>query len=231
MAADEDRIREAAERTKIVRLPRQSLATFGTTVVDYFLVTEAIYAGIAGAEPDSVVRRGTVKAERPRVITASYLVNAFAGFEHGDEFARLIRSVYGLDAPGLMYRYHQQLDDTDVVASPVDQVAAQLAQRLDHEEHALGVVLIGLDHLWDVALMRFIHDWTLASAGHNLVELEDRGLLANDRGVPRAGRAQLDEMFDQVRRGELDPTELKAELDRWGLFREYEDRFLDLFRR
>ena len=32
-------------------------------------------------------------------------------------------------------------------------------------------------------------------------------------------------------RGELAPNLLKAELDRWGVFKEYEDRFLDLFRR
>ena len=50
---------------------------------------------------------------------------------------------------------------------------------------------------------------------------------------------ELREKFDRqrykmakaVRNGELEGSELKSELDRWGLFAEYEDRFLDLFRR
>ena len=50
-------------------------------------------------------------------------------------------------------------------------------------------------------------------------------------GLPRAVRVRLDAMFSAVKRGELNPSDLKAELDRWGVFREYEDRFLDLFRR
>ena len=52
-----------------------------------------------------------------------------------------------------------------------------------------------------------------------------------DRGLPRAARARIDELFGGVARGEVKPSDLKAELDRWGAFREYEDRFLDLFRR
>ena len=35
----------------------------------------------------------------------------------------------------------------------------------------------------------------------------------------------------QKRRHELEPNELKKELDRWGLFEEYEDRFFTLFKK
>ena len=37
--------------------------------------------------------------------------------------------------------------------------------------------------------------------------------------------------FQQVRTGEVAPSLLKVELDRWGLFSQYEDRFLSLFRK
>jgi hypothetical protein len=42
---------------------------------------------------------------------------------------------------------------------------------------------------------------------------------------------RIDELFRRVSRGELEPRELKEELDRWGLFEEYEDRFLAIFKK
>jgi hypothetical protein len=38
-------------------------------------------------------------------------------------------------------------------------------------------------------------------------------------------------MMGAVRRGEVDGNELKSEIDRWGLWDEYEDQFLDLYRK
>lgn len=49
--------------------------------------------------------------------------------------------------------------------------------------------------------------------------------------VDHATRVRLEAMFDQARADRDKALELKAELDRLGLFREYEDRFLDLFRK
>lgn len=43
--------------------------------------------------------------------------------------------------------------------------------------------------------------------------------------------ARIEELFAQARRDRSRALELKAELDRHGLFRDYEDRFLDLFKR
>ena len=42
---------------------------------------------------------------------------------------------------------------------------------------------------------------------------------------------EIEGLFRQVGKGEADPTRLKLELDRWGLFPDYEDRFLGLFRK
>ena len=50
------------------------------------------------------------------------------------------------------------------------------------------------------------------------------------RGVPHGARQRIEEMFAMVKNGELEPADLKIELDRWGLFGQYEDRFLSLFR-
>ncbi|MHB9092837.1 MAG: hypothetical protein ACYC7H_15615, partial [Chloroflexota bacterium] len=97
-------------------------------------------------------------------------------------------------------------------------------------EH-LATIVRGIDQMWDVSLMKFIYELTASSLGHNLAELGGRGLLGSERGLPRATRARLEEMFAAVQHDELDPRELKAELDRWGAWEEYQDRFLGLFRK
>ena len=50
-------------------------------------------------------------------------------------------------------------------------------------------------------------------------------------GVPRAATEQIEKLFREVEGGSGNPDVLKQQLDRWGLFGYYEDRFLSLFRR
>ncbi|MDD3265392.1 MAG: hypothetical protein PHH02_05700, partial [Dehalococcoidales bacterium] len=66
----------------------------------------------------------------------------------------------------------------------------------------------------------------------NISQMQSRGLLNIDPlGVPMEARLGIEEMFSKVTSGELEPKELKDELDRWGLFEEYQDRFFGLFNR
>ena len=233
MPLNPDEVRRIVESTEIVRLPKQLLATFGTTVVQYFVVTEPSYSGLPGAQTtdESVVRSGKVTAQRPQIVTPYYLLNLFRGFEHGQEFARYLTSRYGNDAAGLMYTYEQEAGDMEVVADTPDVVAKRIAGRLDTEGVHLAAVIRGIDQYWDVSLAHFIHALTAGSALGHASEMAERGLLQSDRGVPRAARERIDSMFNAVAKGEMDGGELKTELDRWGLFDEYEDRFLNLFRR
>lgn len=49
-------------------------------------------------------------------------------------------------------------------------------------------------------------------------------------GISEADRRRLEELFEQAGKDRSKSFELKRELDRLGVFKEYEDRFLDLFR-
>jgi hypothetical protein len=85
--------------------------------------------------------------------------------------------------------------------------------------------------MWDVSLLKFIFDMTRHSLGSNVYELGRRGLLDVDRsGIPLDARMSIEKLFSLVKKGELDPTALKLELERWGVFEEYEDRFFWLFK-
>ncbi|MGH2460773.1 MAG: hypothetical protein ACRDIY_18105 [Chloroflexota bacterium] len=228
---DPSDIQAIAEQTTIVRAPVQPLATFGITTVTYHLVTAPVLAADDQTSDEAVIRTGTVTANRPQLVTPSYLLNLFDGFEHGEEFARYLLASHGPNAPGLLYTYRNELKETNVVSDPPDTVARRLADQLDRENQVHAAVIRGVDHYWDVSLMKFIHDLTIGSLGQTIGDLGRRGLLGSDRGVPRAARARIDEMFAGVAAGEVEPVQLKTELDRWGLFDEYEDRFLGMFRR
>jgi proteasome assembly chaperone (PAC2) family protein len=62
-------------------------------------------------------------------------------------------------------------------------------------------------------------------------EDEDRPEPTEEEQVAPADRTRIEGLFDQAARDRSKAFELKQELDRLGLFKEYEDRFLDLFKR
>jgi hypothetical protein len=46
-----------------------------------------------------------------------------------------------------------------------------------------------------------------------------------------AAREEIERLFKLVKKGELEPVKLKEELDNWGLFEQYQDRFFNLFKK
>lgn len=230
MDTDDARIEYAISHTEVLRAPRQTLSTFGTTNIYYYLLTEPSYKEYAEGDEETVVREGRVKAEKPRVVTPSYLINVEGFSEHAKRYLEMIAREYGAHAPGLFYGYKNEPKELNIASSNMDSVVHKLHEKIDREGDQLATIIKGVDELWDVSLLKFIFDMTRYSLGSNVLELKRRGLLDVDRiGVPIEARQSIEHLFDQVKNGELDPSALKMELDRWGLFEEYEDRFFRLF--
>lgn len=49
--------------------------------------------------------------------------------------------------------------------------------------------------------------------------------------VPQSARQRIEQLFQEVVRDKAKAGQLKMELDRWNLFGEYQDRFLDIFKK
>jgi len=228
----EEKIQHTVEHTEIVRPPKQSLASFGVTNVYYYLVTEPVYNELLGIVEETVVREGRVIAEKPKIVTPYYLLNLFDGFEHGEEYAHYMLRRYGPNEPGLLYRYKNEPGEMNILSSPLESVIHNLNQKIDKEGNPLAAIIKGIDEMWDVSLMKFIHELTRDSLGSNVREMGVRGLLDIDHGgIPRHTRQTIEQLFREARRDRNKVNELEAELRRWGLFGEYEDRFLNLFRK
>jgi len=231
MSAEGDKISYAVKNTRVLRFPSQSLATFGITRVNYYLLTSPVYAELV-KEDETVVREGKVSAERPRVVTPFYLAHLEGFGENAKKYVEMVIREHGPHSPGLLYSYRNETKGFTLVSDKLEAVAANLNEKINREGDKLSAIIKGVDELWDVSLFKFISDLTTSSLRDNIAELGRRGMFSMDQsGVPQDARIRIEALFQKVAQGELDPSELKRELDRWDVFSEYEDRFLNLFRK
>jgi hypothetical protein len=223
MEADE-RIQHAIEHTEVVRPPKQSLATFGATNIYYYLVTEL-------TEWVNVVREGRVIAARPKIVTPSYLINLEGFSPQARRFIEMMAERYPHE-PGIFYTYKNEPREMNIVSESVQAVIEKLNRRIDSQRDPLSAIIKGVEELWDVSLLKFTYELTKSSVSNNVAELERSGLLHTDAaGVPRDARNYIEELFEKTKRDPSWAPELVSELRRWGLFYEYQDRFLSLFKK
>jgi hypothetical protein len=226
------RLLEAVSKTQVVKAPNQHLHTFGVTRLQYFIVTEPIYSEVSPGPVEAVIRQGVVTAARPKVVTPSYMAQ-LDGF--GDDAKAYFNSLalrHGSNTPGLLYHYKNEPGEMEIVEGAAMDVAQRVSHRLKGESNNLSVVMLGVDELWDVSLLKFIFEYTAASVSGNVEDLQARRLFdpAPEVDAPRAAVQHIEELFTEVERG-ADLVVLKRELDHWGLFPHYQDRFFSLFRR
>jgi hypothetical protein len=227
----EERIRIAVMNTQIVRAPKQSLATFGTTNVYYYLVAEAACNDITRSS-ETVIREGRVIAERPRIVTPYYLSRVQGFSPEAKKYFEMLINGLDSNSPGLFYAYRNEPRELNIVSDNLPAVLARLNTEIDQKGDPLTSIIKGEDLLWDVSILKFIYEITQRSVGDNFRQLNQRGLLNMDAGgLPADARQRIEALFNLVSKGELETSELKEELDRWGVFEEYQDRFFNLFKR
>ncbi len=224
----------AAEQTWIVRFPRQRLATFGTTNIAYYVVTEPIYREVAPEKHEGVVRTGRVIAQKPAIVTPTYAMSLQGFSQEAYEYLQHLAQSYGPHSPGILYQYRNETEKTDIVSGSPGEIADRIDKDLEQRKEELSVVMVGVDEFWDVSLLKFIYEFTSKSAAQNMEEMHASGLLEPQQGyggVPKAAIQRIEQLFREAESEGAPPDALKDELDRWGIFNYYEDRFLGLFRR
>jgi len=232
---DDSLIFKAVANTRILRPPKQRLATFGITNIDYYLLTTPSYHvedGDASSPAETVIREGKVIVQQPRIVTPYYLSRLEGFSDEAKRYFSLLVDRYGSQAPGLMYAYKNESKGLNIVPGELHTVAQNISQQLDRDKIELSTIIEGEDILWDVSLLKFIYDLTRHSLQGNLSDLGSRGRLGvGADGVPSDARFHIEELFSKALRDEADPKDLKDELERWELFNEYQDRFFALFKK
>jgi len=165
----------ALENTCVLLAPTKRLDTFGTSLFNYFLVTE---------EMDAVnlarVREGHIHAERPQIITPHNIAGLFLeGFgDQGQRFAEQISAQGGRFA---FLKYGFRVSKSDIrsydVHESLENVAGKLKAELQLKNEPLTALLTGVDDGWEVCLLKFMVDMIATSAPGNMGDFRERGML------------------------------------------------------
>ena len=228
MGRENERIEYAVLHTEIVRHPRQHLATFGITNIYYYILSEPSYSEISNDTNETVIREGRVIAERPKIVTPYYLTH-LEGFSYdARQYFEKLMMLHGPNAPGLFYTYKNEPKGLNIVSKNLPAVIDSLNDDLDKKNNPLSAIIKGQDDMWDVSLLKFIYEITSRSVQSNVAQLSAAGMLGMNGGIPSGARKTIEEMFGQAYRGEIKAHDLERELNRWGAFEEYQDRFFAL---
>ena len=212
-------------RTEVLRAPTRRLSTFGATRIDYHMISPA-----EGQESRTRLREGAVVSARPKIITPEAFKERFEGFgDDAAEFARWAAAQYRDLLRALEYNFRNQVLSTRVLSEDPRLVAERMLADFDSRNVTDRAVIRCPDGAWSVALMKLALDEAAKSFPGHVADLERRGLFSPDRGESERRRRELEALFDDARRSPAVRDALGRKLREYGLFAEYEDRFLSLF--
>lgn len=220
----DEKIQYAIENTKVVKPPKQSLSTFGSTNIYYYLITQLM-------ERANVVREGRVIAAKPRIVTPTYLIN-LEGFSGGARRYIEMMAERNPGEPGIFYSYKNEPGDMNIISEPAEQILDNIKSRVASLNDPLTAIIQGVEEMWDVSLLKFTYEMTQNSVYNNVYEMQRGGLFRMDeRGLPEDARRYIEELFERAARDTTQASLLVRELKRWGVFADYQDRFFRLFRK
>lgn len=210
----------AVNNTEVLELPRGRLETFGSTSINYRLVTELM---------DSVgqvrIREGRIQSFRPEILTPQSLSESpLEGFQtaHADDFIQWLRE-HESDLVVLKYGFrirHETVTESivhDSLENVLDRVRADLKSR----EDPLAALVRGVDEPWEVCLLKLLFEVVRLSAPGNARDL---------RADPDGSRHEIEHAFRLAANNRTQLAPLASLLTRLGKFKDYEDRFFALVR-
>jgi hypothetical protein len=165
----------ALENTRVLLAPSQRLDSFGTSLVNYFLVTEEM-----DAVNLSRVREGHIHAERPQIITPQNISKLLLeGF--GDQGQRFAEQISAQPGRFSFLKYGFRVSKSDIrsydVHESLEAVAGKLQDELQRKNEPLTALLTGVDDGWEVCLLKFMVDMITASMPGNMTDFRERGML------------------------------------------------------
>lgn len=239
----DERILYVLKQTRILKWPRQFLSTFGSSIIKYFILSEPIYTEFEKGSRETVIREGEITWGQPKIITSSYFLKR-EGFSEEAERALDMLTMENPDLAGFLYPLKMKIEPErmSIVSGNWKEVYKKLKEEVAQNKDERFTIIKGVDLLWDVSLMKFVLEMTLKSvhlshlpewSRRGYIRIDKKGLplvIKDNSGIPVFIRKDIEKMFGLVKGGKLGLFELKEELDRWGVFEEYEERFFNLFR-
>ncbi len=207
-------------------LPKQHIETFGTTVLNYHLVSELM---------DSVnqvrVREGRMHASQPKIIAPqSYSEIILEGFgEQAGKYLEWLRENESA-VRVLQYGYtlKQQEFSEHVISDNLQAVVERVKSEVKAKDDPLSAVVIGVDKPWDVCLIKLFAKIMEKSVRINFQQLEQQHMFDNEGGILKGIREEIEASFEAAGKDRSLINDLAKKLQTYRVFKEYEDRFFSL---
>ena len=218
----------AVNNTEVLIMPSSRLETFGTTVLNYHLVSQLM---------DSVtkvrIREGRIETAKPEIIVPQLLAESLLeGFgPEATEYAQWLREheehLYFLKYG---FRVRKQESNEYIISDGLENAVDRVRAALEAKDDPLGALAVGVDKPWEVCLLKLMVEVIENSAPGNIRDLQHRDMFAKARHDPTGVRRKIEVAF---RAAAKDPSKVKRVarlLQEHNLFKEYEDRFFALVR-
>ena len=224
----QEKVAHALANTRVLLYPRQTLATFGTTTINYYFIAE-----IMDRVDEVRLSKGKITAERPKIITREYYQSVMLeGFgedafdyvnwlKSNDENLRFLE--YG-------YQFKKQEAFQQTYKEPMKAFAEKLFNTIKEENDSFASLVVGIDNLQEISLASLMVDVIKGSIPTNAMELHNRKLFEEEQGIPKGVRDEIETAFNSVD-GPSKIDALGEMLRRYGLFDHYQDRFYYLLRK
>lgn len=245
MSMDE-KIKYAIDNTEVLKQPKNLLSTYDSTTIHYYILTVPFYIEFEGKTKDSetVIREGRITWNKPKLITPHYIMR-MEGFSEEAKKAFEMLAGESEDLALMLYKlkFVKDQDSMDIVSVSMEELARKIDDEIEKRKDPFCAIIKGIDEFWDVSLTKFIYEIIVKSAylsqlpdlsARNLINLNPMGMpvISKDYlGIPFAARLEIENLFKLYENGEIDASRIKQELDSWGLFNLYQDRFFNLFKK
>jgi hypothetical protein len=214
------------KESQVVRPPKHHLATFGSTSIEYILVTD-----VPGFTDRSRLRFGDVTTQKPAIIMPHTLSEKFEGFGDGaNEYINWLVSQYGEALSGLEYQFKNNTTSHRIELSSPEETVRKLTREFDRSNPVRQALLRGPDKMWEITLLKFVIEETLASFSTNMQELSERGYFDKGAQAVHIQKRKIESLFKKARQDKSIINELGKTLKESHLFEEYQDRFFQLLK-
>ena len=218
-------IERLLKQTDVICQPRHALSTFGATSIDYYLVSP-----VEEMQDRTRLRHGQVLSEKPKILTPESWGERFSGFgDEAKEFSDWISGQYGAALRALEYNFKNRDMNTQVISEAPPAVTGRIRQEIEAERAGFKALIACPDAAWPLALMKFSLDETIRSFPVNVRDLDRRGLFNPDEARETQRRREIESLFTDAAQDRSKLDVLGRKLHEYGLFSEYEGRFLSFF--
>jgi hypothetical protein len=214
-------IQKYLRQTRIVRSPKRVLATFGATNTSYHLVSP-----VEELKGKTRLREGEVVSQKPKILTPEAFAERFQGFgDEAKEFADWLSASYHDLLRALEYNFKNMGFKTRVISQSPADVLDRLTAQMDENQ----AIIVCPDGAWSLALMKFTLDESARSFPTHVRDLERRSLFDAPKKELDRRRREIEQLFAPAAQSPTAREQLGRKLQEYGLFEEYEDRYLSLF--